>query len=55
MVMPVELTKEEVAEADLVVVATDHDGFNWELVRNEAPLVLDTRRRLRANRRVELL
>jgi UDP-N-acetyl-D-glucosamine dehydrogenase len=39
----VELTAEEVARADAVLVMVDHDDFDLDLVRDH-PLVLDTRR-----------
>ena len=34
------------AAADAVVIVTDHDGFDYELVRTHAGYVLDTRNRL---------
>jgi UDP-N-acetyl-D-glucosamine dehydrogenase len=43
----VELTAETVAAADAVVLLSDHDAFDYELVRTHAKYVLDTRRRLR--------
>ncbi len=42
----VELTAEELADADVVVLLTDHDSFDYELVTEHARFVLDTRRRL---------
>ena len=42
----VELTPEEVVEADAVVLLTDHDPLDLELVVAEARYVLDTRFRL---------
>jgi UDP-N-acetyl-D-glucosamine dehydrogenase len=30
---------------DLVLLATDHDAFDYELVRDNAPLIVDTRGR----------
>jgi UDP-N-acetyl-D-glucosamine dehydrogenase len=42
----VEVTAEELAAADMVVLLTDHDGFDYELVAEHAPFVLDCRRRL---------
>jgi nucleotide sugar dehydrogenase len=54
-VRPVELTEAEVASADLVVVATDHDAFDWELIGRCARRVLDTRHRLPALPSVEYL
>ncbi|HET9442270.1 MAG TPA: nucleotide sugar dehydrogenase, partial [Acidimicrobiales bacterium] len=45
----VDCTTEEVASADLVVVLTDHDDFDFDLVASHARLVLDTRRRVRGD------
>jgi UDP-N-acetyl-D-glucosamine dehydrogenase len=36
----------EVAAADLVVVRTDHDELDWELIAQHSDHVLDTRNRL---------
>jgi UDP-N-acetyl-D-mannosaminuronic acid dehydrogenase/UDP-N-acetyl-D-glucosamine dehydrogenase len=42
----VECTPEVVAESDIVVVLTDHDDVDWELIGRHADRVLDTRNRL---------
>jgi UDP-N-acetyl-D-glucosamine dehydrogenase len=42
----VDLTAEAVRAADAVVIVTDHDGFDYELVRGHARFVLDTRNRI---------
>jgi UDP-N-acetyl-D-glucosamine dehydrogenase len=42
----VEASPEELADADLVVVLTDHDAFDYAMVGAEAKAVLDTRRRV---------
>jgi UDP-N-acetyl-D-glucosamine dehydrogenase len=42
----VELTPEEVAAADAVVLLADHDDFDFDMVRASARYVLDTRRRM---------
>ena len=42
----VELTPEEVSSADAVVLLTDHDVFDLDMVAANAPLVLDTRHRM---------
>jgi UDP-N-acetyl-D-glucosamine dehydrogenase len=42
----VDLTAEELSSADAVVLVTDHDAFDYELVRTHARFVLDTRGRL---------
>jgi len=52
---PVALTDTELRAADLVVVPTDHDIFDWELVVRLAWRVLDTRHRVSAGHHVEYL
>lgn len=42
----VEATETSLASADLIVVLTDHDAVDWELVGRFAERVLDTRNRL---------
>ena len=42
----VELTAGELQRADAVVIVTDHDAFDFDLVREHAAYVLDTRNRL---------
>jgi UDP-N-acetyl-D-glucosamine dehydrogenase len=43
----VELSVDEVELADAVVVVTDHDDFDYDMVRDHARYVLDTRNRIR--------
>ncbi len=50
----VEPTAAELAGADAVALITDHDAFDYELVREHARFVLDTRNRI-AGPNVELL
>ena len=40
----------EVRRADLVVLVTDHDAFDYELIASQAGWVLDTRHRMRGPR-----
>ncbi len=42
----VDLTAEEIGAADGVVLVTDHDAFDYEVVQKHARYVLDTRNRL---------
>ena len=42
----VEATAEELAAADAVILVTDHDAFDYDLVEANASYVLDTRNRL---------
>lgn len=44
----VDCSEAEVAGADLVIVLTDHDGVDWQLLERHAARVLDTRNRLRS-------
>ena len=39
------LTKKNIKSADLVLLATDHDDFNYKLIEEEAKLIVDTRGR----------
>lgn len=39
---------QQIASADLVIILTDHDTLNWDLLERNADRVLDTRNRLRA-------
>jgi UDP-N-acetyl-D-glucosamine dehydrogenase len=43
----VECTPEEVRAADIVVIITDHDEFDYEMVQREAARIFDTRNRYR--------
>ncbi|WP_041281395.1 UDP binding domain-containing protein [Desulfocurvibacter africanus] len=38
-------TSETLAEYDLVLVATDHDRFDWKLIEENARVIVDTRGR----------
>ncbi|MFE4636813.1 nucleotide sugar dehydrogenase [Streptomyces sp. NPDC056773] len=42
----VEVTRKELAAADVVVLLTDHDSFDYALVTEHASLILDCRNRL---------
>jgi len=37
------LTPESIASFDCVIVATDHEGFDYELIKRHASLIVDTR------------
>jgi UDP-N-acetyl-D-mannosaminuronic acid dehydrogenase/UDP-N-acetyl-D-glucosamine dehydrogenase len=43
----VECTSEELSRADVIVVLTDHDAIDWDLVAGFGAKVVDTRNRLR--------
>jgi UDP-N-acetyl-D-glucosamine dehydrogenase len=42
----VEVTREEVSAADAVILITDHDAFDFDLISEHARYVLDTRNRV---------
>ncbi len=42
-----EITAEMLREQDCVILVTDHDAFDYELIGRNAPLVVDTRGRFR--------
>ncbi|MBW4701326.1 MULTISPECIES: nucleotide sugar dehydrogenase [unclassified Micromonospora] len=48
-VLVVELTAREIAAADAVVLVTDHDSFDYDLVTRHARYVFDTRDRCRGD------
>ncbi len=39
----VELDKHSLSDADCVLIITDHDIFDWDLIRDRANLIVDTR------------
>lgn len=39
----VKLTAENIAKFDCVLVVTDHDAFDWQLIQKSAKLIVDTR------------
>ena len=43
----IELTPERLSRADAVVIATDHDAFDWAMIGEHARLIVDTRGRMR--------
>jgi UDP-N-acetyl-D-glucosamine dehydrogenase len=43
----VSITSELLAEIDCVVIATDHDEFNYDLIQQHSRLIVDTRGRYR--------
>ena len=48
----VNLSEETLAEYDLVIIVTDHDAFDYELIEKEAKLIMDTRGRLNISNNV---
>src|SRR5690554_1764186 len=48
----VELSANNIAGYDCIVIATDHDGFDYALLQQQARLIVDTRGRLKAAKNV---
>lgn len=51
----VELTPQSVAEFDAVVLLTDHNGFDYEMLLDNAQLLVDTRGRYKGTERPNLI
>ncbi len=45
----ISLTPDSVASYDAVILATDHDGFNYKMIEEHANLIIDTRGKFRDN------
>jgi len=48
----VEITKEKINFFDLILLSTDHDIIDYDLIQNEAKLIVDTRGRFRPSKKV---
>ena len=46
----VTLTPETLSQYDCVVLATDHDAFDYAQIADHSPLIIDTRGRYRSPR-----
>ena len=46
------LNTETLKSADLVLLATDHDDFDYKLIEKEASLIVDTRGRYNSSRKI---
>jgi UDP-N-acetyl-D-glucosamine dehydrogenase len=44
-----DLSPQVLAQADCVILATDHDAFDYKLIRQYSKLIVDTRGRYREN------
>ena len=44
------LTKENLIKYDLVIIATDHDSFDYELIKKESNLIIDTTGRFKPSK-----
>ena len=41
----IDITKENIKSFDLILLTTDHDSNNYELIKKHAKLIIDTRGR----------
>jgi len=48
----IKLTAENIKSFDIVVLATDHDNFDYNLINNEARLIIDSRGIFKISRKV---
>ena len=48
----VELNKKNLKSFDLVILATDHDSFDYELIQKESKLIVDTRGKFEPQKRI---
>ena len=48
----VDISKKVINEYDLLLLCTDHDDFDYELIKNKAKLILDTRGRFKPSNNV---
>ena len=48
----VEINKKSIKSFDVVILATDHDSFDYKLIEKEARLILDTRGRFKSRSKV---
>ena len=48
----VEISAQALRTFDAVVLATDHDGFDYPLIEKESPLLIDTRGRFAPCKRI---
>ncbi|MBA2873227.1 UDP-N-acetyl-D-mannosaminuronate dehydrogenase, partial [Anoxybacillus calidus] len=49
----VELSREQIQQADVIVILTDHSVIDWKLVHEEAKVIVDTRGILHSFRKKE--
>ena len=50
--LSVNLSEETLAEYDLIIIVTDHDVFDYDLILQNAKCIIDTRGRLKNSDKV---
>ena len=48
----VELTKEKISSFDLVILATDHDSFDYTMIEEGSNFIIDTRGKFRISDKI---
>jgi UDP-N-acetyl-D-glucosamine dehydrogenase len=48
----IDLSAEKLANYDLVILTTDHDEFDYDFIKKEAKLIIDTRGRFNNSEKV---
>ena len=48
----IKLDKKNINDHDLVLIASDHDSFDYNLIKNESNLIIDTRGRFKTSKKV---
>ena len=48
----ISLNKKTIRNYDAVVIATDHDSFDYEIIKNYAKLIIDTRGRFSPSEKI---
>ena len=48
----IELNKDTINSYDLVLLATDHDSFDYDLIGKESKIIIDTRGRFQKSEKV---
>ena len=48
----ISITKETLKEFDLVLLLTDHDKFNFDLIKKNSSLIVDTRGRYKPSKKI---
>ena len=48
----IELTSKEIASFDLVILSTDHDSFDYEIIENNSKFIIDTRGKFQISEKV---
>ena len=48
----IKLDKKNLKNHDIVIIATDHDEFNYDLIKNKSNFIIDCRGRYSLNKKI---